>query len=113
MQSDWLVSVAGCMPYACSQHTQRVVCTNYINGDRIMVNVERMDCVSEGEPMLISATQAAKTLGISPRSLWTLTRAGTIPFIQLGRRVMYSPSSLQDWVARNTVVGGDKNGECI
>jgi hypothetical protein len=43
-----------------------------------MVNVERMDCVSEGEPMLISALKAAKTLGISPRSLWTLTRAGTI-----------------------------------
>ena len=78
MESDGLGSVAGCMPYACSQHTQRVVCTNYINGDRIMVNVERMDCVSEGEPMLISALKAAKTLGISPRSLWTLTRAGTI-----------------------------------
>ena len=76
-----------------------------------MVNVERMDCVSEGEPMLISALKAAKTLGISPRSLWTLTRAGTRPFIQLGRRVMYSPSSLQDWVARNTIIGGVKNGE--
>jgi hypothetical protein len=43
-----------------------------------MFNMERMDCVSEGEPMLISALKAAKTLGISPRSLWTLTRAGTI-----------------------------------
>lgn len=40
----------------------------------------------ENLPLLISADQAAKTLGISPRSLWTLTRAGTIPFIQLGRR---------------------------
>lgn len=39
-------------------------------------------------PMLISVLKAAKTLGISPRSLWTLTRAGTIPFIQLGRRVI-------------------------
>ena len=37
-------------------------------------------------PLLISGVQSAKTLGISPRSLWTLTRAGTIPFIQLGRR---------------------------
>ena len=64
-------------------------------------------------PLLINATQAAKTLGISPRSLWTLTQAGTIPFIQLGRRVMYSPSSLQDWVARNTFVGGVKNGESL
>ena len=62
-------------------------------------------------PLLISGVQAAKTLGIRSRSLWTLTRAGTIPFIQLGRRVMYSPSSLQDWVARNTFIGGIKNGE--
>ncbi len=67
----------------------------------------------ENLPLLISAVQAAKELGISPRSLWTLTRAGTIPFIQLGRRVMYSPSSLQDWIARNTFVGGTKNGKYI
>jgi predicted DNA-binding transcriptional regulator AlpA len=67
--------------------------------------------VREDLPLLISAVQAAKELGISPRSLWTLTQAGTIPFIQLGRRVMYSPSSLQDWVARNTFIGGIKNGE--
>ncbi len=32
----------------------------------------------DGLPLLISANMAAKTLGISPRSLWTLTRAGTI-----------------------------------
>ena len=67
--------------------------------------------VREDLPLLISAVQAAKELGISPRSLWTLTQAGTIPFIQLGRRVMYSPCSLQDWVARNTFIGGIKNGE--
>ena len=78
-----------------------------------MFNMERMGCASEGKPMLISATMAAKTLGISPRSLWTLTQAGTIPFIQLGRRVMYSPSSLQNWVARNTSFGGPKNGESL
>lgn len=69
--------------------------------------------VQEGLPLLISAVKAAKTLGISPRSLWTQTKSGTIPFIQLGRRVMYSPSSLQDWVTRNTFVGGDKNGKSL
>ena len=67
----------------------------------------------DGLPLLISAVQAAKELGISPRSLWTLTQAGTIPFIQLGRRVMYSPSSLQDWVTKNTFVGGNKNGKSL
>ena len=62
-------------------------------------------------PLLISANMAAKTLGISPRNLWTQTQSGTIPFIKIGRRVMYSPISLQDWVARNTIIGGVKNGE--
>jgi hypothetical protein len=65
----------------------------------------------ENLPLLISAAQAAKTLGISPRNLWTQTQSGTIPSIKLGRRVMYSPSSLQDWVTKNIVVGGGKNGE--
>jgi len=65
----------------------------------------------ENLPLLISANKAAETLGISPRSLWTQTQSGTIPFIKLGRRVMYSPSSLQDWVNKNIVVGGGKNGE--
>ena len=67
----------------------------------------------ENLPLLISAAQAAKTLGISPRNLWTQTQSGTIPSIKLGRRVMYSPSSLQNWVARNTFVGGVKNGESL
>ena len=67
----------------------------------------------ENLPLLISAVQAAKELGISPRNLWTQTQSGTIPSIKLGRRVMYSPSSLQDWVARNTFVGGVKNGESL
>ncbi len=65
----------------------------------------------ENLPLLISAVKAAKTLGISPRNLWTQTQSGTIPSIKLGRRVMYSPSSLQDWVNKNIVVGGSKNGE--
>ena len=64
-------------------------------------------------PLLINATQAAKTMGISPRSLLTLTRAGTIPHVRLGRRVMYSLQCLHEAVNKNTVVGGDKNGQHI
>jgi hypothetical protein len=67
----------------------------------------------ENLPLLIGATMAAKTLGISPRSLWTLTKAGTISHVRLGRRVMYSPQCLQEAVATNTFVGGIKNGERI
>jgi len=69
--------------------------------------------VREDLPLLISAANAAKTLGISPRSLWTLTQAGTIPHVRLGRRVMYSHNSLHEAVAKNTFTGGIKNGEHI
>lgn len=62
-------------------------------------------------PLLISIPQAAKTLGISTRKLFNLTRAGTIPHVRLGRRVMYSQNSLHEAVAKNTFVGGNKNGE--
>jgi hypothetical protein len=67
--------------------------------------------VKGGLPLLINATQAAKMLGISPRNLWTLTRAGTIPHVRLGLRVMYSHNGLHEAVAKNTFTGGTKNGE--
>ena len=59
--------------------------------------------VREGLPLLISAVQAAKELGISPRSLWTLTQVGTIPHVRLGHRVMYSPKWLHETVAEVTI----------
>ena len=87
----------------------------YLGRAEIMFNTisGQQNTGGDGLPLLISANMAAKTLGISPRNLWTQTQSGTIPFIKIGRRVMYSPSSLQDWVNKNTVVGGDKNGQHI
>lgn len=69
--------------------------------------------VQEDLPLLISAVQAAKELGISPRSLWTHTHAGTIAHVKLGGRVMYSPRSLREWVLKNTSFGGLKNGKSL
>ena len=67
----------------------------------------------ENLPLLISAVQAAKELGISPRNLWTQTQSGTIPHIRLGYRVLYSPQCLHKAVTKNTFIGGDKNGESL
>ena len=67
-----------------------------------MVNMKGMGCVSEGGTMQTSAARAAKTLGISPRSLWTQTQSGTIPHVRLGFRVMYSHNSLHEVAAEVT-----------
>ena len=51
------------------------------------------------EPLLVSAAAAAELLGVSSRTLWSLTHTGDMPFVRMGRRIMYSPESLRSWIA--------------
>ena len=53
------------------------------------------------EPLL-DERAAAKILGVSPRVLWGLADAGTIPFIRIGPRLKrYDPRDLQDLIDRS------------
>lgn len=49
--------------------------------------------------LLLRPREAAQSLGISERTLWNLTQAGTIPPIRLGRSVRYDPEVLRQWIA--------------
>jgi len=49
-------------------------------------------------PILLSLKDAARALAVSDRSLWEWTKAGKVPHIRLGRRVLYSPDDLRRWV---------------
>ncbi|MBU4273677.1 MAG: helix-turn-helix domain-containing protein [Planctomycetes bacterium] len=46
--------------------------------------------------------EAAKALGISTRTLWTWTQAGTIPHVKLGRAVLYPRTTLEKFLAERT-----------
>ena len=48
--------------------------------------------------LLLTATQAAESLAISPRKLWGMTASGEIPCIRLGRCVRYSVDDLHRWI---------------
>lgn len=51
---------------------------------------------------LLDERAAAKILGVSPRVLWGLADAGTIPFIRIGPRLKrYDPRDLQDFIDRS------------
>ena len=51
---------------------------------------------------LLDERAAAKFLGVSPRVLWGLADAGSIPFIRIGPRLKrYDPRDLQEFVDRN------------
>lgn len=50
---------------------------------------------------LLSNDEAAELLGISPFSLRGKVSRREIPFIKIGRRTLFSPSSLQAFIERN------------
>lgn len=52
----------------------------------------------------LSVTQAAQSLGVSPRFLRTLISKGEIPVVRLGRRVLIPIEVLRVWNSEHTAV---------
>ena len=51
-------------------------------------------------PQLIEATEVAKMLGISPRTIWRLKDAGKVPNpISIGSMVRWRREEISDWIA--------------
>jgi len=50
--------------------------------------------------LLLTPTEAAAALRISPRLLWSKTKLGEIPCVRIGKAVRYSTTSLQRWIDR-------------
>jgi excisionase family DNA binding protein len=50
-------------------------------------------------PLLLRPSEAATYLAVSPRLLWSLSAAGQIPSIKLGRARRYRRADLERWAA--------------
>jgi excisionase family DNA binding protein len=48
--------------------------------------------------VLLSIKQAAEALGVCPRTLYNLRKRRKIPFVQLGRRVLFPKAELERWI---------------
>lgn len=48
---------------------------------------------------------AARSLGVGARMLWTMTASGQIPHVRLGRRILYPLRELQDWLTKRATGG--------
>lgn len=53
-------------------------------------------------PGLLKPKDAAKSLAISERSLWSLTASGEVQAVRIGRAVRYSPEALAEFVAKQS-----------
>jgi hypothetical protein len=80
-----------------------------INGKRIANQcLGRQQMEAKTEPvttetrLLVDARQASAMLGISERTLWTITKRREIAVVRLGSRVQYRPQDLAEFIARRT-----------
>jgi excisionase family DNA binding protein len=55
------------------------------------------------ERVLLRENEAARSLGLSIRTLFSLRQQGAISFVKHGRAVLYRPSALEAWAAANEV----------
>lgn len=49
-------------------------------------------------PLSVRPKQAAKLLGLSTRTLWSLTNRNVIPHIRLGKCILYPVDLLRQWL---------------
>lgn len=53
----------------------------------------------DGRPQLVNAAVAADMLAVSPRTLWSLTKNGEIPALNIGRALRYDIADLRAFIA--------------
>lgn len=58
-----------------------------------------MSTTSHNPTLAVRLPEAALLLSVSKRHLWGLVKSGAIPHFRLGRRILFSPSALESWIA--------------
>jgi len=57
------------------------------------------------EPLAVGTTEAARLLGVSRPTLYTLLHQEGFPAFRVGTRVLISVDGLRDWIARQAGEG--------
>ena len=59
-------------------------------------------------PTLLKPTEAAETLGICTRTLWSLTAPrGTLSCVRVGKAVRYAPIDIEEFIDQQRLDGGN------
>jgi excisionase family DNA binding protein len=71
------------------------------------------DADTNGQALLLTASEAARLLHVSEKALWnhTAPRGNQIPAVRFGKTLRYSRAALEQWIAQQ--LGGqrvDSNG---
>jgi hypothetical protein len=58
------------------------------------------------EPMLLNTREAARKLGICEKTRWTMAQKGLVKRVPFGRRRLYDPRDLQQFIEHSKRNGG-------
>jgi len=53
---------------------------------------------SAPQRLALRPREAAEAIGISARTLWSLTKRGEVPHMRIGKSVVYPVDALRDWL---------------
>ncbi len=64
-------------------------------------------------PLALRPREAARVLGVSPRTLWEWTHLGIVPCVRIGtgkrKTVLYDVQTLQEWLTRQAQAKGGEH----
>lgn len=66
------------------------------------MNKTKISKPASPDSLVVGCREAARLLGISPRTLFSLTKAKKIRSFKIGRRVLYARADLVEWVRKNS-----------
>jgi len=57
----------------------------------------------ESLPKLVSVKELAETLGVRPTTIYQWVNQRKIPYVKLGKRILFKPKDINRWIEKNTV----------
>lgn len=62
-----------------------------------------VDATSTIANRLLTAAEVSEILRVPRSTVYELARAGRIPFLKVGRRPLFDPELLREWIVRQSV----------
>ncbi|MEM9352432.1 MAG: helix-turn-helix domain-containing protein [Planctomycetota bacterium] len=60
--------------------------------------------------LLVPISDAAKLLGVSERTVFSMTQAGELPSVRVRGRRMYRVASIEQWISDNELLALETEG---
>ncbi|RMF85050.1 MAG: DNA-binding protein [Planctomycetota bacterium] len=79
-----------------------------MSSETLATDAETTTAADIAPRLALRPKEAAKSLGIGERLLWSLTNRGEIPHVKLGKAVLYPIAELERWLSEQAQKKGGR-----